>query len=189
PKRPMAASPRMRVRLSNQSRSPKPYTVRLHFAELANDSAGKRVFDVRLQDKVVLKDFDILAESGGKNKALVREFKGIMAIDTIKLQLVARDARTTGPAAPIISGMQVLAEKPGPVPPPVLGRMTRGRGLGSFVLQSEIDKLSEKRRRKTQFVDSWLPTEEAEAKRRARRGLPPEKEPNGKKERGPRKKK
>jgi len=180
PKRPTSATPRMRVWLSDHSRQLKPYTVRLHFAELANDSAAKRVFDVKLQGKVVLDDFDILAASGGKNRALVREFKGILAVDTLKLELVSDAKDMKGPSAPTISGMQILAEKPGPVPPPVVGRMTRGKGAPSFVLQSEIDKLSEKRRRDMQFVDRWLPSEEEQLRQRLkRRGKLPDERPKG----------
>ena len=39
---------------------PKRLSVRLHFAELEGARPGERVFDVKLQGKVVLKDFDIV---------------------------------------------------------------------------------------------------------------------------------
>ena len=43
-----------------------PYTVRLHFAEPAMETRpGERVFNVSLQGKEVLKDFDVVTEAGG----------------------------------------------------------------------------------------------------------------------------
>ncbi len=156
-KRPSVRSINKRVRLSDQDRLAKPYTVRLHFAELANNTAGQRVFDVKLQGKTVLKDFDILSAAGGMNKAIVKEFKGVMALDTLKLELVSEAADMTGPSAPIISGMQILCEAPGPVPQPVMGRMTNDKGTGAFRLQSEIDKLTDKQRKGAKFVDPLGP--------------------------------
>ena len=50
------------------------YTVRLHFAELSNLDVGQRTFQVDINGTRVLTDFDIVAEAGGVNKAVVREF-------------------------------------------------------------------------------------------------------------------
>ncbi|NBZ95896.1 MAG: glycoside hydrolase family 2 [Proteobacteria bacterium] len=66
--------------------SPKGYLVRLYFAELGNEwgkdsakgIAGKRLFNVEINDKPVLKEFDIFAAAGGLNKAVVKEFDGIV---------------------------------------------------------------------------------------------------------------
>ncbi len=177
-KRPQVKSMK-RVHLSDRSSSPKPYSVWLHFADLENATPGKRVFDVKLQGKVVLKDFDIVAEAGAGNKAVVKEFKGIMALNEIKLELVSRGKDMKGAAAPIISGMQVLAEQPGPVPEPVLGIMTNNKDNAGFVLMSELEKMDVRRRMGTR---GWGPEdEEALRKRRARHGLPPLKEPKDKK--------
>lgn len=51
------------------------YTVRLHFAEIyaGTSAAGARVFDVFLENQLVLDNFDIFAAVGG-NAALVRSF-------------------------------------------------------------------------------------------------------------------
>lgn len=172
PKRPTAFSVRTQVRLSTQSREPKPYTVRLHFADLENHSPGERVFNVKLQGEVMLEDFDLVAEAGGKDRAVVKEFKSVMAVDTVKLELVAATGEMNAATAPIISGLEIVAEQPGPVPALVIGRMSRNKGSGSFILQSEIDKMTEKQRR-TAFVDPFYESLDSEDKRRARRGLPP----------------
>ncbi|MDJ0594391.1 MAG: malectin domain-containing carbohydrate-binding protein [Pleurocapsa sp. MO_226.B13] len=50
------------------------YDVTLHFAEIFFNQSGKRVFDVTLEDQLVLDDFDIYAQAGGKNIALERTF-------------------------------------------------------------------------------------------------------------------
>jgi Tol biopolymer transport system component len=50
------------------------YTVRLHFAELYFSSAGQRLFNVTINGVQVLSNFDIFAQAGGKNKAIVESF-------------------------------------------------------------------------------------------------------------------
>jgi len=84
---------------------PKSYTVRLHFAELVNLKPGQRVFDVRLQDELVLEGIDVVKETAAPNTALVKEFSDIRAADTIKLELVPRTDRE-----PIISAIEIYEE-------------------------------------------------------------------------------
>jgi hypothetical protein len=50
------------------------YTIRLHFAETYWTQAGKRVFNVTLNGRGVLSNFDIFAAAGGENKAVVEQF-------------------------------------------------------------------------------------------------------------------
>jgi len=107
--RPGGGFSRLELRDSPAS-PPRPYTVRLHFAEMLGAEAGRRVFDVKLQDKVVLKDFDVVAQAGGPRRALVKEFKGVMASTKLRLELAPKAPRLTEDTAPIISGMEVVAE-------------------------------------------------------------------------------
>ncbi len=51
-----------------------PYVVRLHFAEIYWNAAGKRVFNVAINGARVLSNFDIYAATGGQNIATVRQF-------------------------------------------------------------------------------------------------------------------
>ena len=86
----------------------RPYTVRLYFAETEPPlETGRRLFDVSLQDKCVLKDFDIVKEAGGTNRTVVREFKGIEVRDDLKVSL-ARTAAST--AEPLLCGIEIIAE-------------------------------------------------------------------------------
>ena len=87
--------------------SGKTYRVRLHFAETTYDAAGKRRFNVEVNGKRVLTDFDVYAEAGGRNKALVRDFPGVHPNASGDVLL----AFTVGSAdLPKISGIEVLAE-------------------------------------------------------------------------------
>ncbi|MBN1510151.1 MAG: hypothetical protein JW955_25110, partial [Sedimentisphaerales bacterium] len=51
------------------------YVVRLHFAELDWDSSGQRLFDVYVNDDLVLDDYDIVSRAGGKYKAVAEAFE------------------------------------------------------------------------------------------------------------------
>jgi len=88
------------------------YTVRLHFAEPEDVSPGERVFDVKLQDETVLGDLDIVKEAGGRNRALVKEFAGVLASGELVLELVPKSPETTEKTAPIVSGLEVVEESP-----------------------------------------------------------------------------
>jgi hypothetical protein len=50
------------------------YRVRLHFAEIYYTSAGIRVFNVFINGTQVLANYDVFADTGGKNRAAVKEF-------------------------------------------------------------------------------------------------------------------
>ena len=88
--------------------APKTYTVRLHFAELEDVKAGERVFDVKIQDNVVLKDFDIVKAAGRPRVAVVKQFEGIRATDTMKIELVPKAQQVA--AAPILSALELAVQ-------------------------------------------------------------------------------
>ncbi|WCJ27274.1 Leucine-rich repeat transmembrane protein kinase [Euphorbia peplus] len=60
------------------------YNVKLHFIEIiirnntSYQSLGRRIFDVYIQNKRVLKDFEIKKEAQGVDKVLVKEFTGVV---------------------------------------------------------------------------------------------------------------
>jgi len=84
------------------------YLVRLHFAEIFDDGAGSRLENVYINGRQVLKDFDIFVAAGGLNKALVKEYPGIVPDD--RGNIVIRI--TTTPDSPDknakISGLEIL---------------------------------------------------------------------------------
>ncbi len=93
-----------------KDKSKKRYTVRLHFSEPDNVRPGQRVFNVKLQGKPVLVNFDILKEAGKKHTALIKEFKNIEARDVMMLEMIPKSA-ANATSTPIISGMEVIAEE------------------------------------------------------------------------------
>ena len=87
------------------------FTVRLHFAETGAVEAGQRLFDVALQGKTALRDFDITKEAGGRNVALVKSFAGIKASGQVLIELTSeRRATDTGPA-PTINAVEVVEQE------------------------------------------------------------------------------
>ena len=65
------------------------YDVTLHFAEIFFDESGKRVFDVTLEDQLVLDDFDIYAQAGDKDIALERTFNVDVTDELINLNFLS----------------------------------------------------------------------------------------------------
>jgi hypothetical protein len=98
-------------------RRKRPYTLRLHFAELDDIEAGQRVFDVFVQGQPVLSDFDVVREAGGKHTAIVKEFHGIEASDTIIVELALKKKDARSGMAPTISGIEIVQEVSAPKPP------------------------------------------------------------------------
>ena len=84
------------------------YTVRLGFKALPEDREGQRVFDIKLQDKIVLEDFDVLKTAGRTHKAVVKEFKGIEATSALALELLAGSSNSNIDQAPIINFIEVI---------------------------------------------------------------------------------
>ncbi|MGB2824970.1 MAG: malectin domain-containing carbohydrate-binding protein, partial [Phycisphaerae bacterium] len=80
------------------------YKVRLHFSAPADDKPGGRVFDVAVQGKTVLKDFDIVAAAGGPNRAVVKEIKGVRVTDALAISMKAAKGEA------LLCGVEVLRE-------------------------------------------------------------------------------
>ncbi|XP_043699674.1 probable LRR receptor-like serine/threonine-protein kinase At1g07650 isoform X2 [Telopea speciosissima] len=78
------------------------YTVKLHFAEIVytNDSSfynvGKRIFDVYVQKKLLLKDFNIEEEAGGPSKPIVKNFTATVTNHTLEIHFYWAGKGTTG---------------------------------------------------------------------------------------------
>ncbi len=65
------------ITLDKKAEEDRLYTVALYFIEPDEVKPGARVFDVALQGRRVLEDFDIIAEARRTNHMIVREFEGI----------------------------------------------------------------------------------------------------------------
>ncbi len=79
------------------------YLVRLYFAEPENAEVGQRVFDVTVQGRRVLNNFDIAQHAGSDGRGIVREFSGINSARNLTLTLTPLIGQ------PVICGIEVLA--------------------------------------------------------------------------------
>jgi len=94
--------------LASDTKKTRKYIVRLHFAEVKSLKSGGRVFDVALQDHVVLPAFDVVQRAGGVNRAVVEEFPGIEVAEKLKVSLTQRGEKKQPP--PVLCGVEVVAE-------------------------------------------------------------------------------
>ncbi|XP_052878639.1 probable leucine-rich repeat receptor-like serine/threonine-protein kinase At3g14840 [Gossypium arboreum] len=94
------------------------YTVTLHFAEIvirdnrSYQSLRRRIFDVYVQEKLELKDFNIKNEEKGVDKAVIRKFKTVVRNKTLTIRFHWAGKGTAaiprrGTYGPLISAMSV----------------------------------------------------------------------------------
>uniref|UniRef100_A0A7N2N0L1 non-specific serine/threonine protein kinase n=1 Tax=Quercus lobata TaxID=97700 RepID=A0A7N2N0L1_QUELO len=97
------------------------YKLKLHFAEIViRDnrsfySLGRRIFDIYVQEKLVLKDFDIENAAPGVDKAVVREYKANVTNKVLMIRFFwagkgTTTAPTRGTYGPLISAISVEAD-------------------------------------------------------------------------------
>jgi outer membrane protein assembly factor BamB len=99
------------VPLLDKGEEPTSYLVRLYFAAPPDDHPGKRVFDVKLQGEVVLRDFDIVRAAGATGKAVVKEFKRVPVRENLTLDFLPKSGNPTVAEAPLINGIEIVREE------------------------------------------------------------------------------
>ncbi len=85
------------------------YRINLYFSEPEKTHKGERVFDVSIQGEKVLEDFDIISETGKRDKELIKSFSGITAGETLTIEMVPEAGNT------ILSGIELVQESVVPV--------------------------------------------------------------------------
>ncbi len=100
----------------------KSYRVRLHFAESYWNNAGQRRFNVAINGRPILQEFDIIAAAGGRSRAAVQEF---LAVPDSNGRIVIRYTAGSADVA-TANGIQVI-----PVTP-ALSVNAGGPAAGSF---------------------------------------------------------
>ncbi len=88
---------------------PRQYTVRLHFAEVTYLKPGRRVFNVALQGREVLRGLDVVKQAGGVNRAVVKGFRGVEIAD--RLTVSFSQTGQTGSAGPVLCGIELVAQR------------------------------------------------------------------------------
>ncbi|KAK8678143.1 hypothetical protein V6N13_143653 [Hibiscus sabdariffa] len=102
------------------------YTVTLHFAEIvirgnrSYQSLGRRIFDVYIQEKLKLKDFNIKNEAKGVDKVVVKQFKTVVRNKTLTVRFHWAGKGTCGTPrrgtyGPLISAISVDSDFKPPV--------------------------------------------------------------------------
>lgn len=81
------------------------YTVRLYFAEPDDLKPGDRVFDVTVQGRRLLYDFDIVKAAGRSRHGVVQEFRGVRVDHELRLTF-----RPSGSRSAVLCGVEVVAE-------------------------------------------------------------------------------
>lgn len=90
--------------VSEKAAADSTFNVQLHFAELEYEAAGERLFDVRINGKTVLSDFDIFDAAGGANRSLRRNFQATADDGKIRVEFVAKKGKAC------CSGIAIVAE-------------------------------------------------------------------------------
>jgi predicted alpha-1,2-mannosidase len=86
----------------------KTYTLRLHFAEIADDTPGKRLMDVHVNGKPVLTGWDLFAEAG-MNKAVVKEYTGLIPDQHGSITVALAAASQSPDQNAKLSGLQIFS--------------------------------------------------------------------------------
>jgi hypothetical protein len=81
------------------------YDVTMYFMEPNHTSAGLRIFDVVVEGDLLLDDFDIFAESGGKNVAMSRIFPVVVTDGQLTTEFYA----TPGLGQAIVCGFSIVS--------------------------------------------------------------------------------
>lgn len=120
------------------------YTVNLYFAETYLDTSGSRVFNVSINDNMVLANFDIYASAGGQNIAVYKSF--ITLADSrgqivIKLSSVTENPKINGISVQAGS-IPTAAPTPKPTPDPSCVNCSPGCGKDLTDLRSGTYSIS-----------------------------------------------
>lgn len=119
------------------------YIVRLGFSAPDTDRPGQRVFDIKLQGKVVEQDFDVVKAAGGPDRAVIKEFRGIPVDKDLKLELVPKLQKPDKTRAPLINTIEVARERVlsvGMLVPSLLLSDADAETMGEIVLANRGEK-------------------------------------------------
>ncbi len=86
------------------------YRVRLALAAPAGDKPGRRVFDIKLQGKIVAENFDISQQAGGTSRAVFKQYDGIEVSDKLIVELVPKAEKPTAEQLPVLHAMEIIRQ-------------------------------------------------------------------------------
>ncbi len=97
---------RVRVTVAEGATDTLPYTVRLYFAEPGDADKGERPFDVSLQGRAVMTDFDVAAEANGEMQTVVKEFQDVAIRDVLEVALAPKQGAET-----LLCGLEIVEQE------------------------------------------------------------------------------
>ncbi|XP_010246513.1 PREDICTED: probable leucine-rich repeat receptor-like serine/threonine-protein kinase At3g14840 [Nelumbo nucifera] len=125
------------------------YNVKLHFAEImfTNDrnfsSLGRRIFDVYIQGRLALKDFNIAEEAGGVGKAIIKNFSAVdVTTGTLEIRFYWAGKGTTGIPYRGIYGPLISAISVQPNFKPPEDRRKKPEGVVAGIVVSVVGLIS-----------------------------------------------
>ena len=86
------------------------YKVRIGFAAHKGQTKGQRVFDIQMQEKSVLSNFDVLKEAEGPREAIIKEFTGIQVKDQLHLRFVPHQPTSQMATSPMVQFIEITRE-------------------------------------------------------------------------------
>eukprot|EP01018_Ginkgo_biloba_P000738 Gb_02002 [translate_table: standard] len=91
------------------------YTVKLHFAEIQFVDFGVRIFDVYIQGKRVLQDFNIKEKAGGANKVIIQNFTTVVTENFMDIHFYWAGKGTccvsmSGSNGPLVAAIEVTPD-------------------------------------------------------------------------------
>ncbi len=96
------------ITLSKELMPSSKYSIRLYFVELQSKVSGERVFNVEIQGKTVLKNFDIVKETGGVERDIVKVIEGVQGKDKLVIDFKPSDLAPNSKA--ILSGIEIISD-------------------------------------------------------------------------------
>jgi outer membrane protein assembly factor BamB len=97
----------LRIPLLGETDGTALYRIRLGFCDPVNSEPGKRVFDVKLQGKTVLTDFDPADAAGGRDRVVFREFNAVEVSKDLVIELAAKVGSPAAEQSPILQTIEV----------------------------------------------------------------------------------
>lgn len=93
------------IDLGEEVREKRAYQVRLYFAEPHPVTEGERVFHIAMEGNRILENFDVVKESGGPKRIIVKQFDKIEAGSDLTIELTPVAGQT------LLCGIEVVAEE------------------------------------------------------------------------------
>jgi hypothetical protein len=86
--------------------APRTFDLKLHFAELTYEKSGQRVFDILLNGKVLVNNFDIV-KAGGFKSAVIKEFNALKLSESLSVSFRTDPEKAAELPPPVICGVEL----------------------------------------------------------------------------------